>query len=148
MTHLTSALKAVEETKNLLRLQEAKILVLSDPLVSSILSQHPDCECNIYFPVSPDSETCNIYLSSYFYNSEISSLPEEIKSRIPLTATSADSEGYVVSHSFNLLSTDEVKIHLSLNCYFDFPEEDKETLFALGKLKSETSIRTYLSCEF
>lgn len=147
MTRLTSALKAVEETRNLLRQREAKILVLSDPLVSGILSQHPDCECNIYFPVSDDGP-CNIYLSSYFYNTEVSDLPPEIISRIPFTATSADSDGYVVSHAFNLLSTEEVNIHLSFNCYYDFPEEDKATLFSLGKLQHETSTRTYLVCEF
>jgi hypothetical protein len=146
MTHLSTALATLEETRNLLRQHEAKILVLSDPLVSSILSQHPDCECNIYFPVSDDGP-CNIYLSSYFYNNVVSTLPQEILSKIPLTATDADSDGYVVAHSYNLLSTDEVKIHLSFNCYFDFPPEDKETLFSLGKLKSETSTRTYLSCE-
>jgi len=147
MTHLTTALKTLEKTRNLLRQHEAEILVLSDPLVASILAQHPDCECNIYFPSSAKSETCNIYLSSYFYNTEVSTLPQEILSKIPLTATYADNDGYVISHSFILLHTEEVKICLSANAYFDFPPEDKETLFSLGKLKSEINTRTYLSCE-
>jgi hypothetical protein len=143
MNNLTkSSLSSLEELHAKKLRTEAEFLVSLDPEVNRILSLHPDCSANVYFA----ENLCTIYLSSYFYDSETRTVEVPSTQSIAFSATDCDNDGYTIHYTSYLLTTDEVKIHLSINAYFDFPASDKETLLALGKLQHETSTRTYLAC--